>query len=502
MVRELNRSILSLPLPPGFHYPINSLKTDFCLRGRELLYHKCSEWGIPHSQIGKLTVGDSTSHQKLLDLERHSHSLGPLAPPVKFLSEEEIRELEPDLGSNIKYGLLSPRTGIVSSHQLLESLEREILDSENAELVYGTKVVRVNPNLPNVVGGGNGKRGMDSSQEGWVVETQTGEEGQTDSILARVLINSSGLNGPLILNSLMDEKVFGKDSKEEGKIGMHYSKGNYATYRGEGTKNIKRLIYPMPFGAKKEGGSHVFQGLGSEFLAIENERIDLLELFLTLVSFSPPLLPPAHLTLDLDGNVKFGPDTEWLSPPPSEDLSSPELIDYWKHHLSVSDQVLSSMCSSIQLYLPRVSLSGLSPDYSGIRPKLIGPDSKKFRDFEILFHTSRDLASQKLWQRAFPNGMEWSNKDPSNGIEKLKPKLNTDGKETDLPMSLQIKVLAPMISLLGIESPGLTSSLAIGESVAELVGRTVWGNEGRRSNRGKTASGRMRDDGAEIEGWA
>lgn len=222
-----------------------------------------------------MTVGDSSAYQKLLDLEKHSNSLGPLRPPTKLLSRNEIKELEPDLGENIKHALLSYRTGIVSSHELMESLEREITDSENAELVYGTKVVRVDPNLPNITGNGNGKRGTDLSQEGWIVQTKTGDEnqslkesenqgGETDSILARVLINSSGLNAPLVLNSLLDQEAFGKDSQEE-KIGMYYSKGNYATYRGEGTKNVKRLIYPMPFGAKKEGGSHTFQGLGSEY---------------------------------------------------------------------------------------------------------------------------------------------------------------------------------------------------------------------------------------------
>lgn len=220
-----------------------------------------------------------------------------------------------------------------------------------------------------------------------------------------------------------------------------------------------------------------------------------------------PLISPsltsslAHLTLDLNGNVKFGPDTEWLTPPQTPSLTSSELIDYWKQNLSVPDSVLERMESSIQMYLPKVDLTGLSPDYSGIRPKLIGPNAKTFRDFEILFHTSRDLSQQKLWQRAFPNGFEWAEKD-RNGLEKLKPRLNKDGKETDLNPSLQGRILSPMINLLGIESPGLTSSLAVGESVAELIGRTVWGNQGRLNKKRTTGSGKTRDEGVELDGWA
>lgn len=100
--------------------------------------------------------------------------------------------------------LLSPETGIVSSHALMEDLEREIGESEKGELVFGTRVVRIDK-----VEGGGGKRG-DGSEDGWVVQTVTndggGGEGERSAVLARVVINSAGLKyaSPACLRDLAD----------------------------------------------------------------------------------------------------------------------------------------------------------------------------------------------------------------------------------------------------------------------------------------------------------
>ena len=110
----------------------------------------------------------------------------------------------------------------------------------------------------------------------------------------------------------------------------------------------------------------------------------------------PPRRLTAHLTIDLSGNIRFGPDTEWLSPPSAE---SP--VDFWSKRLApvTTEERLEQMYSSITSYLPDISLEGLAPDYAGIRPKLIPPGSG-FMDFTLLWHWSRDLSTQKLWSYA------------------------------------------------------------------------------------------------------
>jgi L-2-hydroxyglutarate oxidase LhgO len=162
--------------------------------------------------------------------------------------------------------------------------------------------------------------------------------------------------------------------------------GNYMSYKGPGVGNVSRLIYPCP------GGN--LDHLGT------------------------------HLTLDLAGNIRFGPDTEPIGSP-SRYASDPE---YWQSHLSPSDSHIASIAESVQTYLPNIDPAGLTPDYSGIRPN-ISPPGSPFTDFMI-----------------------------RHGVNKGRKGL---------------------IEMLGFNSPGLTSSLATGEYVAAMVRREVWGKVGR-----------------------
>jgi L-2-hydroxyglutarate oxidase LhgO len=111
-----------------------------------------------------------------------------------------------------------------------------------------------------------------------------------------------------------------------------------------------------------------------------------------------------HLTLDLGGRAKFGPDVEWL------DHNDPAKVDY-----AVDIRRSESFYDAIRRYWPTLPDNALTPDYSGCRPKLSGA-GQPAADFRI-------------------DGPE------THGIEGL-------------------------VNLFGIESPGLTSSLAIAEETA------------------------------------
>lgn len=115
-----------------------------------------------------------------------------------------------------------------------------------------------------------------------------------------------------------------------------------------------------------------------------------------------------HLTLDLGGQAKFGPDLEWL------DVDSPERIDY-----TVDPARADSFYSEVRRYWPDLPDGALLPGYSGVRPKIHGP-GQPAPDFRI------------------------------------------DGPA--------VHGVPGLVNLFGIESPGLTSSLAIGEYVARLLG--------------------------------
>ncbi|KAI0638256.1 NAD dehydrogenase [Trametes polyzona] len=351
----------------GLYYPPESLKTHLCLRGRHLLYERCAAHGIPFKKTGKLVVAREEQrpyieslHAKALKLSwpRHSNPVDTHSPilPTTLISGDQARELEPGLHQDISAALWSPETGIVDSHALMESLEKDIMDADNGELVYSTKVVRVDPSR---------------DEPGWVVQTTTGEAEEGDALLARTVINCAGLSAPLILNAILPEAK---------RLPMFFARGSYASYRGPGVEHVSHLIYPCPAVGKDK---HAFHSLGT------------------------------HLTLDLQGKVRFGPDLDWLNPPQDHEDS-----DFWQKHLVPDDSRLPLMYEAVKEYLPKVSRNGLQPDYCGVRPKLVGPGAG-FQDFVF-------------------------RRDKANG--------QGEGE---------------MISLLGIESPGLTSSLAIAEYVVD-----------------------------------
>ncbi len=140
-----------------------------------------------------------------------------------------------------------------------------------------------------------------------------------------------------------------------------YARGHY--YSLGGPAPFRRLVYPIP-----EGG-----GLG------------------------------IHATLDLAGRIRFGPDVEWI-----------DGVDY-----RFGSDRSTAFAAAIRRYYPNLDERRLAPDYTGIRPKIYGPDEVP-GDFRV------------------------------------------DGPERHGVRGL--------VNLFGIESPGLTSSLAIAEAVAAQLG--------------------------------
>ena len=352
------------------------------------MYQRCKAYNIPCKQIGKLVVARENQrsyiealHSKSLSLKPPKYSTHDVTPilSTKLLSKEETREMEPDLSEDIVASLWCPMTGIVDSHAFMESLEKDIQESEGAELVYATKVVRVDAYKK------SGKVDIvpdtEAAEEGWVVQASSKGEG-TSSVLARNLINASGLGSTMVLNSILPN---------EQRIPMYYARGSYASYHGPGLSNVNHLIYPCP---QTRPNKHALESLGS------------------------------HLTLDLHGKIRFGPDIEWLNPPNLESTGNEEDGDFWMKQLIPDDSRLQEMHEAVTSYLPKVILEGLQPDYCGVRTKL-RPPGGGFHDFLI----RKDYPSIEA---------EW----------------NRSGA---------------MISMLGIESPGLTASLAIAELVVEDI---------------------------------
>lgn len=181
---------------------------------------------------------------------------------------------------------------------------------------------------------------------------QFGGEEATE-ISTEILINAAGLNAPTLAR-----QFHGLDSRFIPQA--YYCKGSYFTLSGRSP--FSRLIYPMPSES----------GLG------------------------------VHLTLDLGGQAKFGPDTQWI-----------DSIDY-----SMDERRGDSFYQAVRQYWPDLADGALQAGYTGIRPKIVGPHE-----------AAADFMISGPREHGIPN----------------------------------------LVNLFGIESPGLTSSLAIAEYVGGLL---------------------------------
>ena len=175
----------------------------------------------------------------------------------------------------------------------------------------------------------------------------------SDPFLCTTLVNSAGLRAPTVARAIegLDHAFVPREL---------YAKGNY--YSLARRSPFSRLVYPVP-----EPG-----GLG------------------------------VHVTIDLAGQARFGPDVEWV-----------EKIDY-----AVDPNRAARFYAAIRRYWPGLPDGALLPGYSGIRPKTAGP-GEPAPDFEV----------QGPRKHGVPG----------------------------------------LVNLFGIESPGLTASLALAEiAAAEL----------------------------------
>lgn len=171
---------------------------------------------------------------------------------------------------------------------------------------------------------------------------------------AKTLVNAAGLQAPALAS-----RIEGLAQHHVPKA--YFAKGNYFSLVGRSP--FSHLIYPVPEAA----------GLG------------------------------VHLTLDLGGQARFGPDVQWVDSPEDTQVQ-PERGD--------------AFYAEVRKYWPALPNGALQPAYAGIRPKISGPGEP-----------ARDFCIQGPKDHGIPG----------------------------------------LVNLFGIESPGLTSCLAIAEVVSEML---------------------------------
>lgn len=314
----------------GIYYNRDSLKAQYCVRGKNLLYSYLNEREIPYRKCGKYIVATSEAQiEKLESIMKRALQAG--VDDLTWISAKELNVAEPNVRAVL--ALWSPSTGIIDSHSYMQSLLGD-LENNGGILVTSTPIIRVIANHT------TGFKVYTGGAEPHVVE-------------CRRFVNCAGLGAQKLASS-----IIGLDSSHVPPL--YYSRGAYFVLNK--TKVFNHLIYPVP-----EPG-----GLG------------------------------VHVTLDLGGQIKFGPDVEWINDESYE----------------LDESRAAAFYDAIRKYYPALAEGDLLPGYTGIRPKIVPPGAP---DADFIISGSRNHH------------------------------------------------IAGLVNLFGIESPGLTASLAIAEGVSSIL---------------------------------
>ncbi|MAR62454.1 MAG: hypothetical protein CMC45_01070 [Flavobacteriaceae bacterium] len=195
-------------------------------------------------------------------------------------------------------------------------------------------------------------------KNGYIVQIQR-KNGEIEEFFSKIIINSAGLNSYEVASNIMGNSL--------NIPSMKFYKGSYFSLSSKWRNKFRKLIYSLPSSEDALG---------------------------------------IHISFDSLGRVKLGPDYEPISS---------DSFDY-----SVSLKSREKFFESAKQYINDLHIEDLSPDYSGIRPKLFYK-SKRSSEFYI-------------------------KEESKNGYNNF-------------------------INLIGIDSPGLTSSLKIGEYVKSIISR-------------------------------
>lgn len=200
----------------GIYYDAGSLKARLCVEGNRLLYEMCAARGIPHRRCGKII--SATDEGELPALEALRQRARANGVELERLSPGGARELEPNVRS--AGALLSPNTGIVSAHDLMDALMHDVRQA-GAVFQPRSEVVRVE---------------RQGGEYRLTVRTTDGEEAFT----AERVVNAAGLAADTVAGRA------GIDVQAAG-YRQHYCKGSYfsvAPARAAGL--VGRLVYPVP----------------------------------------------------------------------------------------------------------------------------------------------------------------------------------------------------------------------------------------------------------------
>jgi L-2-hydroxyglutarate oxidase LhgO len=231
-----------------------------------------------------------------------------------------------------------------------------IVDSHSLMKQYETNTINNNGQIVY----GSEVTGIKRLKKGYEI-TLRDSDSKKYSFTSGIVINSAGLTS---------DKVSEMVGIDDDNLKIHFCKGEYFRINPPKNRLITRLIYPVPH--------ENLEGIG------------------------------IHVTIDMGGGVKLGPDVKYLE------------SNVYDYKLTASRQ--EDFYKSAKKFLPFLEYDDIAPEMAGIRPKIQRP-GEPLRDFYIMEES----------RRGYPG----------------------------------------FINLIGMESPGLTSSIAIGKYVNNLINNSI-----------------------------
>lgn len=336
----------------GLYYPADTLRTKLCIRGKQMIYDRALKAGVEMRQCGKWIVAQTEGEAEYLERLYH-RAKTETGVPLEWVSQKKALELEPSIIAKAAI-LHSPTTGIISAHSLMDYYMAEAEKTGTTDIAVNTQVTGIYAKGSEPEPEPEHAKGLSFAETqgaGYTIQCTDTQSNECMTISAATVVNCAGLGAVEVSNMLLPK---------DRHITPYFAKGNYFAYTAAKPR-VQRLVYPCPSDDASLG---------------------------------------THLTIDLGGQMKFGPDIEWVKDPENVEVSA--------HNLEQAKR-------EILRYI-KIDPTQLVPDYAGIRPKII-PKGVGFQDFVIR-------------------------------------------QEKDFP---------GFINLLNIESPGLTSSMAIAEYVDNLL---------------------------------
>jgi L-2-hydroxyglutarate oxidase LhgO len=200
----------------GMYYATGSLKARLCVEGNRRLYELCERHGIPFRRTTKLIVASVEDDVPRLEaLLARGRANGV---ELQMLTRREVTALEPNVAS--AGALLSPNTGIVSAHGLM--------DHYLHELRRAGAVVQLRSELV----------GLQRTADGdYRLTVRTGDDEET--FTSERVVNAAGLDADRVAG------LAGIDL-DAAAYRLHYCKGSYFSVVPSSARVVSRLVYPVP----------------------------------------------------------------------------------------------------------------------------------------------------------------------------------------------------------------------------------------------------------------